>query len=386
MFRLAYVASHPIQYQAPVFRALTESGIVDLEVLFLSDFGIDASFDPQFGRVIRFDVALTEGYSWRVLPNLGARAAIGTPLGAINPSLVRELTPSRYDAVVVQGYGFVSSWIAMATARATGLPYFMRGETQDPDLAGRDTRWLVKRAVLGPMLRGGAGALPIGLRNAAFYLSLGLDPDKVFWAPYAIDNDRFARGGAQGRSQRSELLSGLGLDAALPVILFAAKLRPLKRIADIVAACDRLGGKATLLVIGDGEERDLVETLARTRPWMCALGFVNQAEIAQWYGVADLFVLASESETWGLVVNEAMAAGAVPVVSEACGCAADLVAGGAGRIFPVGDVAALAAAFVELLDPTERERARRMCQDRIARYSITETVAGFGAAVRSLSG
>ena len=62
---------------------------------------------------------------------------------------------------------------------------------------------------------------------------------------------------------------------------------------------------------------------------MRCLGFVNQAELPGWYGCGDVLALPSGREPWGLVVNEGMACGLVPVVSEAVGCAADLVEGSA---------------------------------------------------------
>lgn len=380
--RLAVLASHPIQYQAPLFRALTEAGRVDLEVLFLSDFGMEPTFDPGFGREIRFDVPLTEGFAHRFVPKLGAPGRINPPFGVVNPSLVRHLRTSRYDAVVVQGYAQVSDWIAFASVAATDIRLLLRGETAAPSAATEASwRWRVKRRVLGPVVRRADACLAIGERNAAFYSRLGARADQVILAPYSVDNEHFARGGAEGRLARSARLGSLGLDPQLPAVLFAAKLIPRKRVLDLVAAMDRLDGAASLIIIGDGEQRQTVASLARRRPWMRALGFVNQGDLASWYGTADIVVLPSDHETWGLTVNEAMAAGAVPVVSDAVGCAPDLVAGGSGRVFPVGDVGALAGALEELLDPTTRALARTYSLDRIASYGLGATVAGIETAV-----
>lgn len=380
--RLAILASHPIQYQAPLFRALTAAGRVDLEVLFLSDFGVEPTFDPGFGRAIRFDVPLTDGFAHRFVPKLGASGRINPPFGLVNPSLVRHLRTSRYDAVVVQGYAQVSDWIAFASVAATDIRLLLRGETAAPSAADEGSRrWRLKRTVLGPVIRRADACLAIGERNAAFYRRMGARADQLVMAPYSVDNEHFSRGGSEGRRGRSAQLEALGLDPQVPAVLFAAKLIPRKRVLDLVAAMDRLDGAATLTIIGDGEQRDVVASLARHRPWMRAVGFVNQGELARWYGTADIVVLPSDHETWGLTVNEAMAAGAVPVVSDAIGCAPDLVAGGAGRVFPVGDVLALAGSIEELLDPPARALARAESLDRIAGYDVAATAAGIETAV-----
>ncbi len=84
-------------------------------------------------------------------------------------------------------------------------------------------------------------------------------------------------------------------------------------------------------------------------------GFQNQTELPAWYAAADVLVLPSDGgETWGLVVNEALACGTPAVVSDAVGCAPDLALdrdpGRTGAVFAVGDPAALADA-VERLQP-----------------------------------
>jgi glycosyltransferase involved in cell wall biosynthesis len=144
---------------------------------------------------------------------------------------------------------------------------------------------------------------------------------------------------------------------------------------------DELGGLASLIVIGDGEERRLVADRECDRPWMRALGFINQQELATWYGAADIVVLPSDYETWGLTVNEAMAAGAVPIVSDAVGCGPDLVEGGPGAIFRVGDIGDLASCLHRLLDRENRRTARRASLRRIHEYGLDATVHGIEAAM-----
>jgi glycosyltransferase involved in cell wall biosynthesis len=144
---------------------------------------------------------------------------------------------------------------------------------------------------------------------------------------------------------------------------------------------DRLENLANLVVIGDGPLRPAVEKLASERSWMRTLGFVNQGEIAEWYGAADLFVLPSDREPWGLAVNEAMAAGAVPIVSDAVGCARDLVTHDVGWRYPTGDVLGLASAIAEGCRPGALVDRQAATLRRSAEYGIAATASGVESAV-----
>lgn len=348
--RLSIVVSHPIQYQAPLFQRLAQSAVLEPRVLFLSDHGVLAAFDPGFGRSIRFDISLTEGYEYQFLRNYSPRAGVSSPAGLINPGLVRALSRRSSDVVLVHGWAHASEWIASLACAVRRVPYLLRGEARsdtEPQLAR--SRRTLKHALLRPLIRGAAGCLPIGSRNREFYLSYGAQPERLFFSPYSVDSDRFEEAGDRGRRHREERLRALELDPGLPVILFAGKLQPWKRPLDVARAISLLNVPANALFIGDGPMRTQVEAAASALPRARSLGFINQQEIAEWYGLADIFVLPSEVEPWGLAVNEAMAAGAVPVVSDAAGCAPDLVTPNTGRVFASGDVHELATALSELV-------------------------------------
>lgn len=388
--RLGIVVSHPIQYQAPLYRYLQEHTDVHPHVLFLTDHGVGPSYDPGFGREIRYDVPLLDGYDHEFVANRSPRPSPSTPFGAIDPALPAAIRRAHLDAVLVHGYSNLSHWLAYATATALRLPYLLRGESR-PDPAAPPApkiavKRAVKRAVLQPLVRGAAACLAIGADNRAYYLAYGARPEQIFPAPYSVDNARFAASGAEGRTQRGRLLGELGLDPCRPTVLFAAKLQPWKRPLDVVDAVDRLDGAASLIVIGDGPLRPALEARRAARPWMRTLGFVNQSEIARWYGATDLFVLPSEHEPWGLAVNEAMAAGAVPIVSDAVGCAPDLVAPGAGWVYPVGDVAALAAALAEAIRPGALDQRGPVAGRLVGDHGIDRTAEGIAGALRVVLG
>jgi glycosyltransferase involved in cell wall biosynthesis len=279
--------------------------------------------------------------------------------------------------VVIHGHSNPDMLLAMGACRVLGLPYLLRGDAQ-AEGSPQGWRRLVRRTVAGTAVRNAAGALPIGQRNAAFYQRYGRIPH--FLAPYSVDNERFAAMSAEARPSRSARLEALGLDPSLPTVVFSGKLIAQKRPVDLVEAIERCDGALNLLVLGDGALRAEVEHRAAGLPVRC-LGFVNQTALPGWYACADLLALPSGREPWGLVVNEGMACGLVPVVSDAVGAAADLVEG-VGEVFPVGDVAALAAALTR----AAANRGERLAQvrERLSGFTLAMTAAGYEQAALAL--
>jgi glycosyltransferase involved in cell wall biosynthesis len=368
--RLGVLATHAIQYQAPLYQELSRRSVVDLEVAFLSERGARPYRDPGFGVTLAWDIDLLGGYRW-------------TSLSANSPAAVaqRPFALSRWirrqDIVVIHGHANPEMLLAAAACRALRVPYLLRGEAH-PQTAAASWRRLARHALASFVVSGAAGALPIGRLNAAFYDRYGSVPQ--FWAPYSVDNDRFAAAADAARAWRARRLASLGLDPDRPTAVFSGKLTPRKRPLDAVRAVGLCDGKLNLLVLGDGPLRDDVRCFEARLPVRCA-GFVNQADLPGWYAAGDVLVLPSQGEPWGLVVNEGMSCGLVPVVSDAVGCAPDLV-DGVGEVVPVGNVEELAAA---LLRASRDAAARREAvRGRLARYTITETARGYEQAARSL--
>jgi len=383
--RLAIVASHPIQYQAPLFRRLHARSVIDCEVLFLSTHGLAPSYDPGFQRKVAFDIPLIEGYPHRFLPNVSRGFDIGHGLSLVNPAIVSTLRRESFHAVLVHGYARVSMWLAVITASISHLPYVLRGESRaDTDNALPAWKATVKRGVIGRLVRGAGACAVIGQHNRQFYLKYGADPARLVLAPYSVDVDRFAAAADRARQSRQQQLKSLGLDGDRPLILFAAKLQPWKRPLDLVAALQQMKVPAQLVFIGDGPLRGDVERGLASVPGTRVLGFVNQQELGAWYGLADVFVLPSEREPWGLAVNEALAAGTPAVVSDHVGCAPDLITPATGAVVPVGDSTALARTLDSLCADRPRLRAMRT-QARAASftYSLDATAIGIEQAART---
>jgi len=370
--RLGVLATHPIQYQAPLYQELSRRGAVDLEVAFLSHAGARPYHDAGFGTAVAWDIDLLSGYRWTLLDHQSPHALARWPLRLT--SWLR-----RQDIVVLHGHADPRMLLAAAACRVLRLPYLLRGESH-AEPAATGWRRLARHTLATLSVRGAAGALPIGQLNAAFYQRYGRIPQ--FFAPYSVDNDRFRAMAGAMRNQRTNRLASLGLDPRLPTVIFSGKLISRKRPLDVVAAVKRCEMRLNLVMLGDGPLREEIRAFEGGLPVRC-LGFVNQADLPGWYACGDVLVLPSGSEPWGVVVNEGMACGLVPVVSDATGCAPDLV-DGVGEVYAVGDVGALTAALVRASRdaPGGKEKIRR----RLERFTVRQTALGYEHAALALRG
>ena len=369
--RLGVLALHPIQYYAPLYQRLASRGQVRLDVLYLRDTGSRLGVDPDFGVPVVWDIDLLSGYEHSFLN--GSRHWAGR-LCAMG-RLVRWLR--SHEVVVINGYSDPWMLFAAAACRTMGVPFLLQGLSA-PEGSSTWIRRRVRDGIARAVVSSSAGGLALGKLNQAFYVKYGAP--RIFFTPTSVDNERFARAPVVGRS---ELLARWGLDDTAPVIIFCGKLFPRKRPLDLVAAASSLGQEVTTIFVGDGVLADQVRALLRPGRGVVT-GFVNQADLPSYYHAADILVLPSYHEPWGRVINEAMATGVLPVVSDRVGAGPDLV-DGIGEVFPWGDVTALTEALRRALgrlgDPEVSDQVRR----RVARYSIDITAAGFEQAALAVS-
>lgn len=343
--RLLVIATHPIQYQAPWFRRLARCERLNLEVAFL-DKPDAAQQGSGFEVAFEWDVPVTDGYGWRLLATRELRS--NQPWGFFARRMIRsrrQLADARPDAVLVLGWnqlGLLQAWLA---ARTLGVPVVVRGDSN----AKRGRVWW-KRALHRLLLSQAHAFLAVGESNREFYRQGRVPADRVFGAPHFVDNAYFS--GRAALLDRTVARTSLAVPAESFCVLFAGKFEAKKRPRDLFLAVAKLpvglGKRVHVLMVGAGalgpELRELATDLAIDVSWA---GFLNQSEIPRAYRAADVLVLPSDhGETWGLVVNEAMACGVPAIVSDSVGCANDLVRHGTtGMVFPTGDVVALANAI-----------------------------------------
>jgi len=396
--RLAYLVSHPIQYQAPLLRRIAQEPDIDLTVFFGSDFSVRAYQDAGFGVDVKWDVPLLDGYKHVFLPSLhdSDDVSIASPLnyGIVSNLRGRNGEPP-FDVLWIHGYATVNAMHGMLAAKALGIPVLMRSDSSLRDRARSGIKLAIKKVFFDGLKMLVDGVLTIGSLSADYWHHYFGDEVPQFLMPHAVDNRYFAERAGAARAGRAALQTELGLDPSRPVVLFASKLQQRKLCTQLIEAYCRLAPATGtephpyLVIVGDGEERAALERQAAATGLgsIRFCGFRNQSELPGFFDLATVFVLPSRHEPWGLIVNELMNAARPVIVSDDVGCAPDLIEDGVnGCIYPVGDVSALTSALRRVLEkPGTAEAMGERAFERIQRWSFEEDIQGLRKALAAVA-
>lgn len=347
MRKLAIVTTHPIQYNAPFFKLLTERGKLLLKVFYTWPQAIEGFDDPDFGKSIKWDIPLLEGYDWEAVPNVAKKPSSKKWNGIDCPQLITKIDKFGPDAVMVYGWNLKSHFGAMRHFKGKKQVWFFGDSTLLNERPG--WRKVARRIALRWVYRHIDKALYVGTNNKAYFVAHGLKEDQLTFFPHVVDNERFADSKEKqfelkARKWRAEL----GYIENDIVILFAGKLEPRKNLNEIVSAVinhnSSNGFNVKLLLVGSGPLESNLKLLVNGNSNVKFLPFQNQSIMPVIYRIGDVFCLSSKSETWGLGINEAMACSRPVVASDRVGCAIDLIKDGEnGFIFESGDIQGLLA-------------------------------------------
>lgn len=371
------IATHPIQYQVPWFRMLAARKEISLKVFYaiLPD---QQQQGGGFGIPFSWDIPMLEGYEWQALPNSVRSPSLHGFFGSSTPAILSIFRRERPDAVIITGWQSLPLLQALWACIRLGIPSIVRGESN----AMRSRPWRV-RLLHRILLFRFRAFLTIGEANRKFYLRYGVPVEKMFRCNYFVDNQWFRKRRECVIEDRDAIRDGWGIEESGLCFLYAGKLIHKKRVFDLLRALDIACGereKLHLLIVGTGELMDSARQYATANKLPVTFaGFLNQTEIAKAYAAADCIVLPSDyGETWGLVVNEAMACGLPAIVSDRVGCGPDLVENGVtGYVFPFGDIKALAGRLVEIAaDNGKRLQMGINASEKINEYSVEKAVEG----------
>ncbi len=384
MKKLAIVTTHPVQYYAPVFELLHRREQVAIHVFYTRGAlpeGVSGAFDPGFGRQVAWDIPLTTGYPFTLVENTASEPGSHHFRGIRNPTLARQLEDYRPDAILVYGWAYESHLQLLRRFRHK-IPVWFRGDSTLLDPYPPVKKWM-RTLLLRWVYRHVDRAFYVGRANKAYFEAHGLSSRQLIFAPHAVDNARFAEPRAL---EAEDLRRQLGIPADQPLVLFTGKFEPKKAPLLLIDAFLELSfSTAHLLLVGDGVQHDAVHERAAGHPNIHIVPFVNQRDIPVYYQACSLFCLpsAGPAESWGLAVNEAMAAGKAVLVSDKAGCAADLVENEVnGAIFQSQNKADLVQKLRQLLDDPHRLSTMGMhSQTKIQDYSFIRQVIAFECAL-----
>lgn len=367
MKKLAIVTSHPIQYNAPLFRLLTERNRVHLNVFYTwgqTEQGY--VYDPDFKKTFQWDIPLTEGYAHVFIENIAANPSAGYFRGIQNRDLPARIAAYEPDALLIFGWSFQSHLQVIRHFAGKTKILFRGDSTLLDEPIGFSFKKLLRRIFLRWVYRHVDFALYTGEANKAYFVLHGLKEEQLLFAPHAVANERFTDTDGSLAQAALRLREQLGIPAAAFVYVFAGKLEPKKDPLLLIEVFQQLEGEDLRLVLtGTGVLEEEAKQRAKGDPRILFLGFQNQQQMPVVYRLGDVFVLPSRGpgETWGLSVNEAMASGRPVIVSNRCGCAQDLVREN-GVIFEAGSAEALKNAL--LFFARNKSAAREMGQKSLA--------------------
>ncbi len=388
-FRVLAIASHAVQYAAPIFRLMAQHPQLDFQAAYCGMRGAEAGHDPEFGHSVKWDVPLLDGYAWTHVPNRGS----GTEsfFGLRNPGLWRLIGSGRFDAVLCYvGYLRATFWIYFSAAKATRTAFLFGTDTVTlAPLDGRMWKRPIKRFAWPFLFRLADQVIVPSSGTRELMLSLGIPEERVTLTPNIVENDWWITQSAG--VDRAAVRQSWGATADDMIVLFCAKLQPWKRPLDLLRAFAAAELQRALLVFaGEGPLRPELESAGASlgiAERVRFLGFVNQRQLPAIYSGADLLVLPSEYDAFGLVINEAMLCGCPVVASDRVGAVRDLIESGrTGFVYRCGDVSELASLLrrVSTHDPPLSElgrAARARMQSWSPRENIEATVNAITKAV-----
>jgi glycosyltransferase involved in cell wall biosynthesis len=390
-WRLAVCATHPIQYQVPLYRRLADHPQIDLMVYYQTDTGLREKTIEGYGETIRWDIPLLDGYAYKVLSNVSPVPDTSKPWATINPAIVAELLKCDYTALIINDYFTVTDWLAFASARLRRTPIFFKGEA-----LVNSGRKIVSNERLGDYLRktwcsGLSAALAVSTCASEYYAHYGVPAGRVFWTPLAVDNDHWERQADALLPQKEQIRASLGLEPERPVLLLVAHLREQKRPMDLMQAFERLKDRVNLVIVGAGPLFEQVEQYCQERALnhVHLVGAKNQTELPQYYAAADIFVMTSGiGEVNPLVVHEAMCFRLPLILSDAIPSIVDVISeGNNGYTYAVGNIDELVERIDGMLaDPSKLIQMGQCSRDINSGWSYDVCVKGIVDALAYVAG
>lgn len=360
--RLVVLTEIIAPYRIPVFNAAAEREGIDLHVIFL------AETDPTLRQWQVYKEELR--FSYEILPSW--RRRLGRYNILLNRGVAAALQKAAPDAILCGGYNYVASWQCLRWARRQRVPFLLWVESTAND--SRRRHGLVE-SLKARYLRRCDGFVVPGKSSFEYVRSFGVAEGTIFTAPNAVDVEFFSCRAEAARKESASLRSMLGLPSRF--FLFVGRLVPEKGVFDLLQAYGTLAPELRtemgLVFVGDGVSRsELRRRAAAIRPGQVLIAdFTQREQLPSYYSLAEIVVFPTHTDTWGMVVNEAMACALPVIATSVAGCTADLVQDQwNGFVVRSGDIVQLAKTMDRLArDAVLRSRMGEHSRERIAHYT-----------------
>lgn len=348
VLKLVIVTELIAPYRIPVFNALAQRKELDLHVIFLSE------TDParRQWHVYKNEIE----FHYQVLPSW--RGRFGKYHALINRGVLKAFERIMPDVIVCGGYNYLASWQTAIWAKFRHVPMLLWTESTAHDQ--RNGRALVEILKTRFMQLCDGFVVP-GAASADYLKNRGVAHERIFHAPNAVDIELFSSLAQESRQAEDQFRPGLSLPSRY--FLYVGRFVKEKGLFDLLQAYAQLDpglrNEIGLVLVGDGADRvELMEQASRIQPGTVRFaGFVQRDGLPALYALADALILPTHSDTWGLVVNEAMSCALPVIVTDVAGCAQDLVKDGwNGCVVAPADSVQLSSAMARLAGDSELRR------------------------------
>ena len=351
-------------YRFPLFRAIDADPRIDLEVWFMS----------RSARNRRWSQSSQDlGFAYQVLPSVEFNHASRDLFTYIvNYSFPWKYARGNFDVLISAGWLDFACQAGFVLSKALRRKYIQWSESTayEPSLQRSLAAPVVKT-----MVRWADACVAVGTRSREYLEKLGAHSRDIYTAYSTVDVELFRRVSSLARRERVEHRTALGIRRGF-VVLYCGQFierKGLRYLLEAFASIKALHEDVALVLIGYGPERDmlLAQVALSGISDVHVVDHVEVTEMPTMYALADVFVLPSLEETWGLVVNEAMACGLPVIVTDRAGASIDLVRQGEnGYVVPAGDSTAIAECITRLIeDPALAARMGDCSSERIQQFT-----------------
>lgn len=369
--KIGYLLSHPIQYQTPLIHKLNKIKELDLNVFYFSDYSLKKYFDKEMNKFIKWDLKLTGNYNYNVIDKSNQNYL------KFFFSFYKLIKSKNFDFFLIHGYENPKYLISILILKLFKIKILMRNESNNFNFEGNLTKKIFTRVFYFFLNFFIYKFLFIGSKNKEFYIKNKIQSHKLIFCPYTVDNNFFYFNPKKKYTKKKDV-----------IILYTAKLinkkNPEILIKAFINILKKNNNKIKLLIVGDGLLRkNLKKKYSHYKKNIFFLGFQNQKKLRNHYKKADIFVLPSSKEPWGLVVNEAMCF-ELPIITSNKVCASyDLVKKGYnGYTFKTNSVMDLQKYLIKLIfNKKKREIMGINSRKIISNWNINKTVDGVRSAI-----
>lgn len=364
--KIAIIAPVPFYYHVPLYRKLADFSGINLTVYYCSNetlhgADIEKTYNSKGEFTDKED--LLRGYYYKFLKNYSRNPSyLRWPFGLVNFGIWKEIKSGDYDVVVLQSWTNLTWWVAFFACLKFHTPIlFMTDSNVAPESLKSKIKIFIKKIILGKFLFTlASGFLTSGVANERFYKFYGVPEKKMVRLYFSWGYEKFLEKSRQISGERNRIRKSLGLSEEDFMILYVGRLAQEKAPLLILDAYRMVENKnKKLFIVGDGPIKSEFGKYIRdfNIEGVKMVGFQSQEKISPFYVAADVLVLPSFRETWGIVVSEAMCFGLPIIVSDSVGAAVDLVRHGYnGFIFPSGNAKKFYFCIKKLINMSSEER------------------------------